>query len=131
MKYFLVLLFSAILFSARAQSPPFMDKIPQEGLMEALEYYEIHHKEIVYAQAVIESSNFKSRLCKNNNNIFGLKCKKRYCRYNHWSECVIDYKKRIQNRYRSGEDYYHFLRRIRYASDPNYIKSLKRIVKKK
>lgn len=111
-----------------AHAPSFMSKSPEEGLMEALEYYGIHHKDIVYAQAIIESGNFKSKLCKNNNNIFGLKCRKRYCKYNHWSECVIDYKKRIQNRYKFGEDYYYFLRRIKYASDPNYIKSLKKIV---
>lgn len=127
MRIILTILFSiTIVFSTFSQS--FMDKTPEEGLMEALEYYEIHHKEIVYAQAIIESGRFKSRLSKNNNNIFGLKCGKRYCKYKHWSECVIDYKKRIQNRYREGEDYYRFLRRIRYASDPNYIKSLKRIV---
>lgn len=127
MKYLLTILFSIIIvFSGFSQS--FMDKTPQEGLMEALEYYEIHHKEIVYAQAVIESGNFKSKLSRNNNNIFGIRHGKRYRRYNHWSECVLDYKNRIQNRYKEGEDYYHFLKRIRYATNPNYTNVLKKIV---
>lgn len=36
----------------------------------------------------------------------------------------------IQYRLRENEDYYKFLTRISYASDPNYIKKVKNIVVK-
>lgn len=130
MRYVLALLLSVILFSARAESPPFMDKSPEEGLWEALEYYGIHHKEIVYAQAVLETGHFKSNGCKKGNNLFGLRGK-RYHRYAHWSESVEAYKEKIQKRYKPGEDYYKFLRRIRYAQSPSYCRLLKSIVKTK
>jgi flagellum-specific peptidoglycan hydrolase FlgJ len=40
---------------------------------------------------------------------------------------VADYKARISSRYRGG-DYYAFLRRIGYASDPAYTAKLKRFL---
>ena len=52
--------------------PDFFNKLPQEGLMEALEYYEIKHPQIVYAQAILETGHFKSNVCLNYNNLFGL-----------------------------------------------------------
>lgn len=117
-------------------TPKFMDVGPKEGLKEALEYYGILHPEIVYAQAVLETGNFKSALCKRGN-LFGLKKRKKdknkkgsYQTFDHWAESVEAYKSQIQSRYRVGrEDYYTFLRRIRYASNPQYTTHLKSIVK--
>lgn len=110
--------------------PNFIDKSPKDGLWEALEYYDIHHKEIVYAQAIHETGNFTSNLCCKHNNLFGLKrTNTRYYHFNHWSESVKAYKEKIQNRYRDGEDYYMFLKRINYASDPKYNQRIKLIVK--
>lgn len=131
MKYILALLLSVILFSARAETPSFMNKSPEEGLWEALEYYDIHHKEIVYAQAVLETGYFKSRGCKKGHNLFGLRGSKSYHKYSHWSESVKAYKEKIQSRYKLGEDYYAFLKRIHYAEATNYTSLVKSIVKKK
>ncbi len=89
--------------------------------------HNIPHSDIVLAQAKLESSNFKSKLTKTHNNIFGMKTGNSYTKYNHWSECVVDYKKRISNRYKGG-DYYAFLNKISYAEDPNYTKLLKETV---
>lgn len=131
MKYILVIFLSLILNVVRADTiPSFMNKSPEEGLMEALEYYDIHYKEIVYAQAILETGHFKSKGCRRDNNLFGLRGKHYYV-YNHWAESVVAYKKKIQSRYKPGEDYYKFLKRIHYASDPNYTKLLKSIVKKR
>lgn len=118
-------------FSLSAQEvPSFMNKSPEEGLIEALEYYDVHHKEIVYAQAILETGHFKSGGCLKGHNLFGLRGK-HYHRYKHWSESVKAYKEKIQSRYKPGEDYYKFLKRIHYAEDPNYINLLKSIVKRK
>lgn len=110
----------------------FMDSTAKEGLIDALEYYDIHHPDIVYAQAILETGHFRSIGCLEHNNLFGLYNSRanRYCRFDHWTESVIAYKEWIQKRYKPPEDYYKFLQRIRYASDPQYISKLKQIVKK-
>lgn len=110
----------------------FFSKSPQEGLMEALEYYGVKHSQIVYAQAVLETGHFKSDLCLNDNNLFGLYNSKKgkYYKFDHWIESVIAYKDFIQYKYKPSEDYYKFLQRIGYAEDSNYISKLKGIVNK-
>lgn len=110
----------------------FHSKSPQDGLMEALIYYDVKYPHIVYAQALIETGNFKSNLCLSDNNLFGLynSSRSRYHRFDHWVESVIAYKNFIQRRYKPPEDYYKFLQRIGYAEDPNYISKLKKVVNK-
>lgn len=112
-----------------AIEPDFMNKPASTGLMDALVYYNLQHPEIVYAQAILETGHFKSKLCKEANNLFGLynSKDKQYYKFNHWSESVVAYKEWIQRKYRSPENYYTFLKRINYASDINYISKLKQI----
>lgn len=95
----------------------------------ALQYYEIKHPRIVLAQAKLESGNYKSKHCINKNNLFGLynSKKKRYYSFEHWSHSVKAYKNMIEYKHRDDEDYYKFLKRIGYASDPNYISKVKQI----
>lgn len=110
--------------------PEFISQLPSEGLISALEYYEIKHPDIVYAQAILETGYFKSSVCINKNNLFGLYNSKKneYYSFNHWSESVLAYREWIQKRYKPPEDYYDFLQRIRYASDPQYVYKLREIV---
>jgi len=88
----------------------------------------IPHPHIVLAQARLETGNFRSDRCRRDHNLFGMKRGRRYAKYSNWRESVKDYKQRISSRYNGG-DYYAFLRRIGYASDPNYIGKVKHIVK--
>lgn len=115
---------------AENKIPNFMSKPPQEGLMEALVYYEVYHPEIVYAQAVLETGWFTSSLCLNSHNLFGLynSKKMRYYKFNHWTESVVAYIKFVQYKYKPPNDYYKFLSDIGYAEDPDYINKLKGIV---
>jgi flagellum-specific peptidoglycan hydrolase FlgJ len=108
----------------------FLNKTPEEGLMEALYYYNIKHPEIVYAQAILESGNFKSNVALKYNNLFGLYDSKRgtYYKFNHWSESIKGYKDYIQYKYK-GNDYYQFLTDIGYAEDTLYIDKIKKVVK--
>lgn len=80
---------------------------------------------IVLAQARLETSNFTSTRCRRDHNLFGIKHGGRYARYARWQDSVADYKKCISCRYKGG-DYYAFLKRIGYASDPQYVAKLKR-----
>ena len=113
--------------------PKFLTQSPKDGLEEALIYYKVHHEDIVYAQAILETGYFKSRVCLEYNNLFGLynSRKKQYYRFNHWSASVIAYKNWIQRRYKPSEDYYIFLDRIKYAESIEYIPLLKKIVNKR
>lgn len=113
------------------EQPDFFSKSPQEGLMEALEYYKVKHPQIVYAQAVLETGHFKSDLCLNDNNLFGLynSKKHRYYTFDHWKDCIIAYKEMIQYKYKDGDDYLNFLKEIGYAEDSEYICKLKELIK--
>lgn len=95
----------------------------------ALEHYNIKHPRVVLAQAKLETGNYTSRHCIKGNNLFGLynSKKKKYFQFNHWSESIEAYKDMIEYKHKEGEDYYKFLIRISYASDPNYISKVKQI----
>lgn len=118
--------------------PEFFNKSPEEGLLEALNYYGVKHPDIVYAQAILETGYFKSDLCLNNNNLFGLydNSNRKYYVFEHWSESVLAYVSKVQYKYKGDSskppnDYYRFLNKIGYAKDPHYIKKLKKIVNDK
>ena len=113
------------------KQPDFFSKSPQEGLIEALEYYGVKHPQIVYAQAVLETGHFKSKVCLNYNNLFGLydSKSKDYYKFNHWTESIVAYKEWVQTKYQPPNNYYTFLEEINYAEDENYTKLLKEIVK--
>ena len=113
----------------KTNKPEFLNKNPEEGLREALEYYEVKYPNVVYAQAILETGNFKSDVCVKNNNLFGLydSKNKRYYKFKHWSESVEAYIKYIQYKYDRGS-YYSFLEELNYAKDPKYTKKLRIIV---
>lgn len=103
---------------------------PDEDLMKVLNYYDVKHPKIVYAQAVLETGHFRSKVCQEYNNLFGLynSSTKDYYKFSHWSESVVAYINYIQYRYKPPNDYYEFLERIGYAEDVDYIKKVKSIV---
>lgn len=112
------------------EQPKFFSQTPKEGLEEALSYYGLKHKDIVYAQAILETGNFKSKVCRENNNLFGLynSKKKRYYKFKHWAESVVAYKEWIQKKYQPPNNYYTFLENINYAEEKEYTRLLKEIV---
>lgn len=110
--------------------PAFMAQTPEEGLMEALIYYELDFSEIVYSQAILETGHFKSRICKEYNNLFGLynSVTNDYYKFDNWWESVIGYKELVQKKYyRSEDSYYCFLKNLPYAEDPKYLDKIKKI----
>lgn len=104
-----------------------LEDVNEEVLYKTLKHYKFPNPAIITAQAILESGNFKSKLCLENNNLFGLYNSNTlsYFKFDSWISCVFGYKTYILNRYKEGEDYYHFLDRINYAEDPEYIKKLK------
>ena len=49
-----------------------------------------------------------------------------YYRFNNWEESVKAYRDYVQYKYKGG-DYFGFLNRIGYASDPNYLSKVRSI----
>ena len=94
----------------------------------------------VYAQAVLESGNFNSKLFRESNNLYGMKVpysrnnlsigsKNGYSVYKNWRHSVIDYglfqSSYLRNKTRS--EYMRYLSN-NYAEDPNYVNKLNRII---
>ena len=93
-----------------------------ENLMAVLRQYDVKFPQIVAAQALLETGYFTSRVCLENNNLFGLRCPSNgsYYTFNSWEESVKAYKDYVQYKYKGG-NYYDFLNRIGYAEDSSYI----------
>ncbi len=90
----------------------------------------LSNKLFVLAQAMLETVNFSSRVCKEYNNLFGLYDSKNrdYYRFERWEDSVVGYGKMIQYRYKGG-NYLNFLKRIGYAEDPRYITKVAQLAK--
>lgn len=109
--------------------PAFYALSPEEGLKEALIYYNVDYPDIVYSQAVLETGNFKSRVCYEYNNLFGLYNSRKgdYFRFNHWVESIVAYRDMIQGGHRYEDHYYDYLKKIGYAEDKDYINKVRKI----
>ena len=99
----------------------------------------IQHPKIVLAQAILETGWFRSPLCRNRHNLFGLTNPQtgKYYEFNHWTESVRAYYTKVQYRYcqknqtsTSDVDYLKWLQQTGYAEAPMYIQSVKEIMKR-
>lgn len=106
-----------------------MEEVNEEVLYNTLKHYDFPSPAIITAQAVLESGNFKSKLCKDNNNLFGLYNSRTmsYFKFDSWISCVFAYKQFVLSRYDPEEDYYRFLDRIGYAEDSLYESKVKEL----
>lgn len=114
-----------------------------------LEKMEISNGEVVLAQAILETGNFKSKISAENNNHFGMKFNKRglakgvrngHAYYDNLIDSYYDYKAWQDNVKRyygemNDEEYLRMLNspykdRRRYAEDRMYTEKLRLIIKK-
>lgn len=100
------------------------------NLMEVVEEVGLSNKLFVLAQALLETGHFKSHVCKEYNNLFGLYDSKHrdYYRFARWEDSVVGYQQMIQYRYKGG-NYLRFLKNIGYAEDPRYIQKVAQLAK--
>lgn len=106
-----------------------------DEVLEELEKQDVWYPKVVLAQAILETGWFECENCSlDKNNLFGLwnSKKQEYFYYTNWKESIGGYKRGIQYKFfrKDYKDYYHFLSEIGYATDPQYIIKLKKIVKK-
>lgn len=114
----------------------------KENLKEKLRELNLKFPEIVYAQAVLETGDFKSFVFKENNNLFGMKLAKsrpttaigfenNHAEYFSWEMSVVDYalyQAAFLRKIRTEEEYLEFLSN-NYAKDGNYISKIRKIIK--
>lgn len=113
----------------------------KEKLIQEIKDLPFQYKEIVYAQCILESSNFSSPLFKENNNFLGLKEAKQrsttaigtnlnHAQYRNWRECLLDrllYEAKYMHNL-SKDEYFTYLNG--YAENPQYVKTLKNLIEK-
>lgn len=118
------------------------DAFDEELLIDYINELNIPFPDIVFAQAKLESNNFKSKIFKENNNLFGMK--KASIRsttasgeqYNHavyesWKESVLDYALwscKYLSHVKTKEQYLDYLAN-NYAEDSLYVKKLHSMLK--
>ena len=85
----------------------------------------ILYPKIVLAQAILETGWFRSSVCRNKHNLFGLTNPHtgKYYEFNHWTESVRAYHTKVQYKYKGG-NYLLWRDEIGYAEDPNYIMAI-------
>lgn len=111
----------------------------EENLLSFMKQIKLKHSDIAFSQAVLETSNFKSKIFLYNNNLFGMKeakvrgtvnkgTNRGHAKYDNWRESVIDYLLWQQN-YANFDDEKEYIKKIDevYAEDSNYIKKVNHI----
>lgn len=125
------------------QETPVQDSLSlRDSILNEIYNMRMEHPYIVYAQAIIESGNFTSKIWKENNNMFGMKMPERratlacsmksgHSVYKSWRDCLIDYAL-YQMSYMRGltEDEYFERLKQSYASDEYYIKKIRQLKQK-
>lgn len=84
---------------------------------------------IVLAQAMLETGYLSSRVCRECNNLFGLRKRDgAYFCFERWEDSVKAYRDYVQYKYKGG-DYFDFLDSIGYAEDRRYTAKVRKIVR--
>ena len=110
-----------------------IDKAKMQAMYDAIKAEGIRHPEIVMAQCMQETGNLSCKnCCLRYHNLFGFYVKDNKCKkFDSDEECIEYYKKWQDKRYEKwkkkypNEDYYHFLKHVKYATGDKYTREIK------
>ena len=119
------------------------DPFAKEKMVDMLTELNVKFPWIPMAQSMVETGQWKSDIFIENHNLFGMReaksrittaigTNKNHAEYNTWRESVYDYafyQSRYLGKIRSENDYYQYLD-ASYAEDPDYVSTIKSMVKK-
>lgn len=115
----------------------------QESNISIFQELDIQCPEVVYAQMILETNFFRSKIFKQNNNMFGMKTNSRsydrgelngHAKYDNTLDSILDYKEWQDQmsggkKFKDNEEYLKFLKQVGYAEDPKYTEKLQEIIK--
>lgn len=147
MKLILILLLIVPLSCANATQQPitYQDSVSVDSLKMMVWSLPFKHKDIIVAQAILETGWFKSKNYQINNNLFGMKqvfsrattadtTINGYSHYPNWKMSVIDYYLKQSTRENiiptTREQYYHYLDKVYSEAGSGYSSQLKGIIKR-
>ena len=119
--------------SAKSISPKSGSDLPEltiHNLYEEIRRNGILYPKVVLAQAILETGWFRSSLCRERHNLFGLTNPHtgKYYEFGHWTESVRAYYTKVQYKYKGG-NYLLWLRDIGYAEDKGYVRAVIGVLK--
>lgn len=129
-KLLFIFLFSIAYFTGFSQK---IDKAKIQALYDEIKAEGILHPEFVVAQSMQETGNLNcKKCCLRYNNLFGFYVKNNQCKkFKSREDCIEYYKDWQKKRYEKWrkkypkEDYYHFLKYVKYATGDKYTRELK------
>lgn len=115
----------------RGYTPNSLPELTIPNLYAEIKRNDILYPKVVLAQAILETGWFRSSLCRDKNNLFGLTNPHtgKYYEFDHWTESVRAYLTKVQYKYKGG-NYLLWLRDIGYAEDPGYVRAVIGVLRK-
>lgn len=132
-----------LLFIFLLVSKPTTDTVTHLGVYNEILEQGLEFPDIVFAQAVLESGNFNSRIAKKNNNLFGMRQPTKrpttstgtqygYATYDSWRESIMDYmlfQQMIFSKHKfTRQSYLRYINKY-YSTTKGYTTRLMRVIK--
>jgi len=142
MKKLILFIFLFVISFPKAQLIDHINPIKYSSVYNLILEIGIEFPDIVFAQSILESGHYRSKIFKSNNNIFGMRLPKKrettaigqkngYAVYEFWEDSIEDYwfyqEFILKNKKMTRSQYFSFLDRT-YAETPGYSKKLKKII---
>ena len=117
----------------------------KNNVINYLKHTPIEYKDVVYAQILIETNSFKSRICKKKHNLFGMHYMynrrttalyktKSYVKYSNWQSSIDDYylyQANLFSKHEFTRKQYLLYLNHHFAQNKNYSQILVRVIKNK
>lgn len=124
-----------LIMAALSMALAVISQVPtKQQFFDVCDSLSIHHPNVVWAQARLESGNFTSAHFKNRNNCLGIydSKNKRYASFESWIHCLVAYRDKVQYKCKDKEinddQYIDWLISIKYAGDPSYKQKVKKML---